>query len=174
MHGTAPLSTLGLNTPLTSRGGGTDPPAKASSSGAARVAGAGAIQGAACPLARTCSSDKERDSRRGGTLSYAQKYPPRPPPCSSFPGCCREGHAPSAGAPAQEKKAFFFSFFQGKDSSEASEMFKPCRQLPKIRDKCLKGQKGLKRVNRGWGDEKASGPEPWWGGEQHPGFLHQL
>lgn len=56
----------------------------------------------------------------------------------------------------RHRRKELFSFFQGKDSSEASEMFKPCRQLSKIRDKSFKGQKGWKRDNRGWGEEKAS------------------
>lgn len=58
-----------------------------------------------------------------------------------------------------------FSFFQGKDSSEASETFKSCRQLSKIRDQRFKGQKGWKRDDRGWGEAAASrlGATVGWG-----------
>lgn len=58
-------------------------------------------------------------------------------------------------APRHRRKEFF-SFFHSKDSSETLKVFKSCRQLSKVRDKCFKGQKGRKRDNRGWREEKAS------------------
>lgn len=86
-------------------------------------------------LVKTHSSNKEQKGRKGGTVSYAQKYPPTPvPTVQQLPRLLQRRTCTLCRCPGIGEKELF-SFFQGKDSSEASEMFK-------IRDKCFKGRKG--------------------------------
>lgn len=94
---------------------------------------------------KTHSSNKEQESRREGTLSNAQEYPPLDPTMQQLPGSCRIGHTPPAGAQEQEKRAF--QHLPGQGHSEALEMFKAHRQLSKIN--VLKAERDRRGI-RGW------------------------